>query len=204
MPEGASRKRAPDGKGAAAAAASKRAKRPAASAARGESVAPNATTAKLRFPIPPVLRKQLVDDWEYVTKDKMLISLPRKLTVSTVLEEFCQSKAKGGAIHPSWREVADGVRGYFNEAVQAVLLYRPEMDQLESLQRKGKLPAELADLYGPEHLLRLFVKLPGLLNKPNLDADSAKFIETKVTSLVKFLAKKADVYFEPAVYTTSG
>ena len=202
MPEGNSRKRAPDGTSAAAAASSKRAKRPAAPAARGESVAPK-TSSKLRLPIPPVLRKQLVDDWEYVTKDKMLISLPRKRTVSAVLEEFCQSKAKGGAIHPSWREVADGVRGYFNEAVRAVLLYRPEMDQLEALQRNGKLPAELADLYGPEHLLRLFVKLPGLLNKPNLDEDSAKFVETKVASIVKFLAKKADIYFEPAVYTAS-
>ena len=145
-----------------------------------------------------------MDDWEYVTKDKMLIALPRKRTVSAVLEEFCQSKAKSGVIHPAWRGVADAVRGYFNEAVRPVLLYRLEMDQLEELQRNGKLPTELADLYGPEHLLRLFVKLPGLLSKPSLDEESAKFLESKVTSILNFLAKKADEYFEPGVYSESG
>ena len=150
-----------------------------------------------------MLRKQLVDDWEYVTKDKMLITLPRKRTVSSVLDEFCQSKANGGVIHPSWTGVADGVKAYFNEAVRPVLLYRPEMEQLEALQRDGKLPANLADLYGPEHLLRLFVKLPGMLAKADLDEDSAKFLETKVASLIKFMAKKAGELFEPGVYTTS-
>lgn len=202
MPADVSRKRTADV--GSAAAASKRAKRPAAASAASREPAASKNPTKLRFPIPPLLRKQLVDDWEYVTKDNMLISLPRKCTVSAVLEEFCQSKAKGGVIHPSWRGVADGVRGYFNEAVRPVLLYRPEMEQLEALQRNGKLPTDLADLYGPEHLLRLFVKLPGLLSKPNLDEDSAKFLETKVSSLVKFLAKKADEYFDPAVYMSSG
>lgn len=206
MPEGGSgRKRATtDGESKVSSPASKRTKRTAAaaSAVQRESGAPK-TTAKLRFPIPSLLRKQLVDDWEYVTKCKMLISLPRKRTVSAVLQEFCQSKAKGGVVHPSWRGIADGVRDYFNEAVRPVLLYRAEMEQLEALQRKGKLPTDLADLYGPEHLLRLFVKLPGLLNKSNLDEDSAKYLEKKVVSLIHFLAKKADVYFESAVYTTS-
>jgi mortality factor 4-like protein 1 len=194
-----SHKRARASKGATAGAATA-----AAPAARPpEAGGAKKSTARLRFPIPPLLRKQLVDDWEYVTKDKMLITLPRKRTVSAVLDEFCRSKAKGGVVHPSWTGVAAGVRGYFNEAVRPVLLYRPEMEQLEALQRNGKLPADLADLYGPEHLLRLFVKLPGLLAKADLDEESAKFLETKVGSLVKFLAKKADELFEAAVYTTT-
>ena len=81
-----------------------------------------------------------------------------------------------------------------------MLLFRPEHDQLERMQQAEKgLPQELCDIYGPEHLARLFVKLPGLLAASPLDSDSQKFLEARLGELVRWLARRerdpAAVYF---------
>lgn len=153
---------------------------------------------KLRLPIPLALRKQLVDDWEAVTKDRKLVRLPRAETVRGVLDAFVQSRGDGA--HASWFGFAAGVRGWFNDALRPVLLFRPEHDQLERMQQAEKeLPQELCDIYGPEHLARLFVKLPGLLAASPLDSDSQKFLEARLGELVRWLARRerdpAAVYF---------
>lgn len=38
--------------------------------------------------IPDVLKLQLVDDWENVTKNNQLVTLPRKPNVRDLLEEY--------------------------------------------------------------------------------------------------------------------
>ena len=67
-------------------------------------------------------------------------------------------------------QVCDGVRSYFNQALSAILLYKYERRQHRDLKEsedgkdgEGGKPLAPADIYGAEHLLRLFVKLPELL-----------------------------------------
>jgi len=54
------------------------------------------------------------------------------------------------------KEVCDGVRLYFNKALGSVLLYKFERQQYSELRTDDVLPC---DLYGVEHLLRLFVQM---------------------------------------------
>lgn len=52
-------------------------------------------------------------------------------------------------------EVFDGLRIYFNKALGNILLYRFERHQYADIIRQ--MPdKELVDIYGAEHLLRLF------------------------------------------------
>mmetsp|Transcript_351 Transcript_351/g.514 ORF Transcript_351/g.514 Transcript_351/m.514 type:complete len:82 (+) Transcript_351:730-975(+) len=55
------------------------------------------------------------------------------------------------------QNVCDGVREYFDLALENCLLYAFEKEQNDTLkeEHKGKLPSEV---YGAEHLLRLFGK----------------------------------------------
>lgn len=43
---------------------------------------------EVKIVIPDVLKLQLVDDWENVTKNNQLVTLPRKPNVSELLNEY--------------------------------------------------------------------------------------------------------------------
>lgn len=52
-------------------------------------------------------------------------------------------------------EVFDGIRIYFNKALGTMLLYRFERNQYADIKRQNP-EKDLVDIYGAEHLLRLF------------------------------------------------
>jgi mortality factor 4-like protein 1 len=54
-------------------------------------------------------------------------------------------------------EVLHGLRTYFNKALGTMLLYRFERHQYADIRRQHP-DKDLIDLYGAEHLLRLFGK----------------------------------------------
>lgn len=54
-------------------------------------------------------------------------------------------------------EVFDGLRIYFNKALGTMLLYRFERNQYADIRRQNP-DKDLVDIYGAEHLLRLFGK----------------------------------------------
>jgi hypothetical protein len=58
-----------------------------------------------------------------------------------------------GGVSPQVTEVSDGLRQYFDLALPGVLLYAQERPQAQELL-KAEQPA--SEVYGPEHLLRLF------------------------------------------------
>jgi hypothetical protein len=121
----------------------------------------------VRLVIPDHLKAMLVDDWENVTKNLQLVPLPAKEPVNKILSDyFEQEKGKrrlGSAEADILEEVVQGVREYFDKCIGRILLYRFEREQffeIRSLtwegsqkQWEGKGPA---DVYGAEHLCRLF------------------------------------------------
>ena len=68
-------------------------------------------------------------------------------------------KEEERALLQPWSEVVDGLRDYLNGMLVPYLLYPHEQPQVEEARRIYPDRA-LADLYGPEHLLRLLVALP--------------------------------------------
>jgi len=49
---------------------------------------------EIKLSLPAVLKKQLVDDWDWITREKKIVPLPRKPTVAEILDQFLQTKKK--------------------------------------------------------------------------------------------------------------
>jgi len=147
---------------------------------------------EVKLKISGALKKQLILDWESVTRNKKLVSLPRSTSVRALLAEFEESKAKQESSHQMTKEVVAGVEAYFEKALGKLLLYRFERPQyvahLAKAQAAGK---SMSEVYGAEHLLRLFVKLPSLLSASKLDPREAIVLGSKLNDFLKFLDKKA-------------
>jgi mortality factor 4-like protein 1 len=120
----------------------------------------------IRLPVPDTLKSYLVDDWENITKNLQLVSLPSKTPVNNVLSAYAeQEKSKrrpGSADMDILEEVVQGMREYFKRSLGKLLLYRFEREQYYVWNKKltatkgeweGK---DVGDVYGPEHLCRLF------------------------------------------------
>lgn len=122
----------------------------------------------VRLFIPDALKSILVDDWEKVTKEQKLAPVPSPTPISQFLNEFYAAEADtrrpGSADADILEEVIAGVREYFNKSLGRILLYRFERQQFYEVHKQiesghgehaGKT---LCEMYGCEHLLRLFGK----------------------------------------------
>lgn len=124
--------------------------------------------SSVRIPVPDHLKSILVDDWENVTKNLSLVPLPSKTPVNQILTNyFDEEKGKrrlGSAEADLLEEVVAGVKEYFAKCLGRILLYRFEREQFFEVRQlwesgmaewEGKGPG---DVYGAEHLCRLFGK----------------------------------------------
>jgi hypothetical protein len=155
-------------------------------------------SAKLSLPVS--LKRHMVEEWALISSSKKLLRLPKEpaRSVASALRAFVASKA---AREEVWQELADSVSNFFCRALPSLLLYRQERDQLHHLL--DLFPLEpLSDLYGPEHLLRLFVRLPRLLpSESSLPAQEMASIAAKLAEVIKFLGKTVTQWFSLAQYS---
>jgi mortality factor 4-like protein 1 len=120
----------------------------------------------VRIYTPDRLKSILVDDWENVTKNLQLVQLPSQKPASVILDEYFESeKSKrrpGSAEADILEEVIQGLKEYFNKSIGRLLLYRFEREQFFEIHERIESPTSdlagktFADVYGGEHLLRLF------------------------------------------------
>ncbi|KAI7864107.1 MRG-domain-containing protein, partial [Spinellus fusiger] len=147
---------------------------------------------EIRLDIPDTLKGQLVDDWENVTKNQQLVTLPRKPTVNEVLDRYKQYKKEkkhGRELNDELvEEVTHGLRTYFNKALGNMLLYRFERHQYAEI-RKTMSQKEMVDIYGAEHLLRLFVQMPTLIAHTDMDAEGVMVLTECLMDILKFMQK---------------
>ena len=154
----------------------------------------NATepSAQSLFHFPIALQKQLVDDYEYVTRDRKLVPLPREITVKQILDKWiaCRKHSNDKAA----KEVAEGLQIYFDCCLSKILLYHFERPQFEEVFKKQENEAPSA-IYGAEHLLRLLVKLPFVLEEAPLEKDKLQALADKTNDLTKYLHKNGRAMF---------
>ncbi|XP_006652068.1 protein MRG1-like isoform X2 [Oryza brachyantha] len=142
---------------------------------------------------PSTLKKQLVDDWEFVTQLGKVVKLPRSPTVDDILAKYLEHRTKkDNKINDSYAEILKGLRCYFDKALPAMLLYKKERQQY-SEEVKGDVSP--STIYGAEHLLRLFVKLPELLASVNMEEDALNKLQQKLLDILKFLQKNQNSFF---------
>ncbi|KAG4304926.1 hypothetical protein PORY_001601 [Pneumocystis oryctolagi] len=171
---------------------------------------------EINIAIPDILKAQLVDDWENITKNQQLVSLPRSPTVTEILQNYknsisaAQKKRFSNADADIFEEVISGIKLYFDRCLGNILLYRFERQQYSDIRKTYK-DKEMSDIYGAEHLLRLFgryivervewktlillVSLPELIAHTNMDHQSIQILKSYIKEFLKFLVKNQSEYF---------
>lgn len=152
---------------------------------------------EVKINVPDTLKAQLVDDWENVTKNHQLVPLPRTLTVKSLLTSFKESlpkKRPGSAEFDILEEILAGIRLYFDRSLGNILLYRFERQQYLDIRRQHP-KKEASEIYGAEHLIRLFVTMPELVAHTNMDQQSVDVLRGHIESILRYLAKRKDECF---------
>nr|KAJ3422750.1 Esa1p-associated factor [Polyrhizophydium stewartii] len=134
---------------------------------------------EIKISVPDLLKTQLIEDWEMITK---------------------MHKASKESVS----EVVDGLKIYFDRALGNILLYRFERQQYADIRKR--FPEEsMSNIYGPEHLLRLFVQLPALVAHTNMDQDAVNILKDHFAQILAYLQKhQAQLFlkdYEPATPT---
>ena len=75
--------------------------------------------------------------------------------------ELKKSKVREGELaevkeYKNIQGIIEGVQSYFDRALSSILLYRIERRQYQELQQKQMDSVPLSQIYGAEHLIRLF------------------------------------------------
>ncbi|PHZ10794.1 MRG-domain-containing protein [Rhizopus microsporus ATCC 52813] len=154
---------------------------------------------EIKLEIPDALKGQLVDDWENVTKNQQLVTLPREITVNGVLERYKaykrEKKGNRELNEDLLEEVLHGLRIYFNKALGTMLLYRFERHQYAEILRQHP-NTEPVDVYGAEHLLRLFVQMPSLIAHTTMDTDAVQVLTDYLSDILRFMQKQQKQLFQ--------
>ncbi|PON46366.1 MRG [Trema orientale] len=163
----------------------------------------NVSLEKLvKFQIPSILKKQLVDDWEFVNQQDKLVKLPRSPTVDDILTKYLDYRSKKeNMTSDSVAEILRGIRCYFDKALPVMLLYKKERKQFHDVVQDDVSPS---NIYGAEHLLRLFVKLPELLAYVNIEEETLTRLQQKLIDFLKFLQKNQSTFFLSTYDGTKG
>ncbi|CAG8904645.1 unnamed protein product [Penicillium egyptiacum] len=159
----------------------------------------------VRIIMPDNLKSLLVDDWEQVTKNQCVISLPAKYPVRQILqdwhEEELPKRAGSSADEDVLEEVVAGIQEYFDKCLDKILLYRHERPQYRGLRKKFEAATgDLADkgpidVYGAEHLIRLFSTMPELIAQTNMDMQATNRLREEISKLSMWLSKNSEKYF---------
>jgi len=141
--------------------------------------------------IPTKLQKRLVNDKRLIFS-KCLVPLPREPNVAQILDEYKKTLSKEEEQEQqehdgeSEVEVIDGITKYFDAALGSLLLYRFErLQYAEAL--KSYPDKRLSEIYGAEHLLRLFVRLPELLAEAGIDEEGRQYMKEKVEAILEYI-----------------
>ncbi|KAJ4763145.1 Chromatin modification-related protein EAF3 [Rhynchospora pubera] len=161
---------------------------------------PQESPLMLQFPL--TLKKQLVDDAEFVTQLGKLVKLPRSPNVDDILKKYLEHRTKkDGMINESVSEILKGLRCYFDKALPVLLLYNKEKAQYNDMVKEDVSPSTI---YGAEHLLRLFVKLPELLSHVSMEEEALTKLQQRLLDFLKFMQKNQSLFFLSSYDTLKG
>ncbi|KZS95179.1 MRG-domain-containing protein [Sistotremastrum niveocremeum HHB9708] len=174
---------------------------------RGRDEDDNSRKPDLKFNIPEPLKVLLVDDWEAVTKNSQLVTLPRNPNVETLLDRYksyIMNLAKPPPFPQVLPQIISGLQAYFDKSLGANLLYRFERAQYAEVRKRyitgpdvqvGTEP-EMSSIYGAEHLLRMIVSLPGIVASSTLDGESVSILREYIIELLNFMAQEKENIFQ--------
>jgi mortality factor 4-like protein 1 len=155
------------------------------------------------FELPAALKRQLVDDYENVVKEHRLVPLPKddRMTVKGILKAWIEYRGEESwPVDRASKELAAALREYFDATLPTVLLYGFERQQFHDMfgpDSKLEQRTKPSAVYGCEHLLRLFVKLPFILSECELEPKIIAAIGEQVNLILRFLVRNGRTLFCP-------
>ena len=162
---------------------------------------------EINLQIPDSLKSILVDDWENVTKNGELVTLPSSTPANSVLEDYRQEeipkRRPTSADFDILEEFISGLQSYFQMTLGRILLYtheRPQYNEIRKLWENAAPGSEMdgkgpGDVYGAEHLIRLMVKMPELVAQTNMDKQSVSRMREELARLTMWLGRNSGKYF---------
>jgi mortality factor 4-like protein 1 len=184
-------------------------KKPAKTTTKSKAAAPatplppppppvNPEDVRLHVNLSTALKRELIGAWEKITREGKRHRLPKSVTVSDIVSRY-ESDAKARARSPEQgeliSEVCAGLKAYFDRALHAVLLYEEEREVAAATSPRSPPLPPPSDVYGAEHLLRLFVKLPDLLPVHDMDAAAVREVQVKLTEFLRWAQRNASALF---------
>ncbi|TRM64140.1 MRG-domain-containing protein [Schizophyllum amplum] len=153
-----------------------------------------------KIEMPSCLRSKLVDDWERVQKQNLVVKLPRAPNVDAILLEFqtyLEIEAPANLCEPKIyaSTVTSGIKVYFEKAIGHNLLYPLERSQFDGWRTQFKTgqhvtpetTKDMSEAYGVEHLLRLLANFPQYMTSSDLDPGSIHLISEYVNEFLRWL-----------------
>ncbi|KAL6504626.1 hypothetical protein OROHE_023384 [Orobanche hederae] len=131
-----------------------------------------------------------------------LVKLPRSPCAYEILNKYFDYWVmKDGMIVKTAGEFVNGLRCYFNKALPAMLLYKEEHQQYNEVIVDNVAPS---GVYGAEHLLRLFVKLPEMLSRMHIDMETSAELHHRLHDFLRFLQSNQSAFFHSNYQSSEG
>jgi len=161
----------------------------------------------LKLNVPETLKLILVDDWEAITKNNQLLTLPRTPTVQQLLQEFEQHvlRLEKPPPHPQvLPHIISGLQTYFDRALGANLLYRFERPQYAAIRKryitgpnvKPGTEVDMSTVYGSEHFLRMLVAMPNMVASSTMDPESVAILREYIHELMTYMVREKERIFQ--------
>uniref|UniRef100_T2M3C3 Mortality factor 4-like protein 1 n=1 Tax=Hydra vulgaris TaxID=6087 RepID=T2M3C3_HYDVU len=149
--------------------------------------------------VPQDLRRYLLDDCDFVTRQRQLVPLPKPpgFSVKDITEKYLKYKVETTndlKNYSSLVEVCNGLCEYFDVMIGSQLLYKFERTQYSDLLKEYP-NKPLSELYGCEHFLRLCIMLGNVLSYSCLDESSMEFVVMHIHDFLDFMMRNSEDFF---------
>lgn len=174
------------------AAKAKKAKDGKAAKAKKQTNAAEAGPVQFAVHIPAVLKVRMLEDYDMIKKESKMVPLPRKPNVHEILALYVRDAFDRNGSADVEDDLAAGLKLYFDKALIFSLLYPEEREQAQRALANGKMPCAV---YGVEHLMRLFWKLPELLPTADMPQDQIVTLQTRLDGILSFIRANEKKFF---------
>ena len=155
--------------------------------------------------IPEGLKTVLVDDFDYIDRQRKLVNIPARYPVDDFINDYFTHMKQTCSSKETIRveEVCRGLRDYFNCTLGSQLLYKFERVQYADVLRDRAEGSVMSALYSPVHLLRLLTRLGPMLSSVDISEEELSKLLADVNNLVNYMEENRDEIFLVEDYGTA-